>query len=88
MIYVDEMVPCLRNRNWPYGHSCHLFADTLEELHRFAVAIGLRRDWFQNHPKLPHYDLTFGKRKQAVAKGAIPVDRKKTVEMMERNKQT
>ena len=33
----------------------HLVSDTsLEELHRFAQGIGLKREWFQGD----HYDLT------------------------------
>lgn len=55
--------------------SCHMFADTrdLTELHRIADAIGLKRTWFQNE-RLPHYDLTPGKRAMALRAGAIPVD--------------
>jgi hypothetical protein len=50
---------------------CHLTADTQEELHEFAARIGLRRDWFQNEGKSTwHYDVTAGKRRQAVAAGA------------------
>jgi hypothetical protein len=43
----------------------------LEELHRFAESIGLRRAWFQNHRVVPHYDLTPSKRAAAVRLGAI-----------------
>lgn len=50
---------------------CHLICDgDLEELHKFAKSIGLRREWFQAS-SVPHYDLTPGKRAQAVKKGAI-----------------
>lgn len=27
------------------------------DLHRFAVKIGLKRKWYQNHQKHPHYDI-------------------------------
>ena len=50
--------------------SCHLYADTELELHKFALSIGLKRTWFQKKRNLPHYDLTPNKRKQAVDKGA------------------
>jgi len=30
----------------------------VEELHFFAAQVGLRREWFQDHPRHPHYDLT------------------------------
>ena len=37
----------------------HLVSDTsLDELHRFARKIKLKKQWFQNHPQHPHYDLT------------------------------
>jgi hypothetical protein len=58
----------------------HLTADTPEELHEFAARLGLRRAWFQ--PGRPaggspspfwHYDVTSGKRAQALAMGALGV---------------
>lgn len=55
---------------------CHLFADTEEELHELAGRIGLLRLWFQGD----HYDLTPGRRAQAVKAGAIEVDRRKLAE--------
>jgi hypothetical protein len=29
----------------------------IEELHEFAQSIGLKREWFQDHPRHPHYDV-------------------------------
>lgn len=52
-----------------------MYADTVEELHRFAHRIYLRPSWFQNHHLLPHYDLTAGKRALAVRNGAVEQDR-------------
>lgn len=53
----------------------HLTADTTEELHRFAAALGLRRAWFQGHrdPLRHHYDVTDDGRRRAIALGAQPV---------------
>ncbi len=82
-VYVDEMLPCVPNKNWRWKQSAHLIADTGIELHRFAKSIGLKRSWFQRHTSIPHYDLTVGKRKQAIAKGAIPIDRKQFVFLMQ-----
>jgi len=59
---------------------CHMLSDQQdpEELHLFAESIGLKRSYFQpakNHNWWhQHYDLTEGKRKQAVAKGAVEID--------------
>lgn len=78
-IYVDELCA------WPdqpkhgraaihFGNgkrSCHLTTDgTIEELHAFAAKIGMKRAWFQDHVLLPHYDLTPGKRDDALDAGA------------------
>jgi hypothetical protein len=68
--YVDK----LTNYGWKLGSSCHLIADSVEELHEFADSIGLKRSWFQ--PKsTPHYDLTSSKRIEAVKSGAIELGR-------------
>lgn len=73
MVYVDPLWERTTNKQWRWNKSCHLFADSLEELHAFAESIGMKREWFQN-TKLPHYDLTEARRKKAVAKGAVEVD--------------
>ena len=77
MTYVD------REKN-SYGRMkmCHLFADSLEELHDMALnKLHLHRSWFQEE-KTPHYDICQAKRKIAVAKGAIEIDRHKAVEII------
>ncbi len=85
-VYVDEMIVCLRNRNWPYSHACHLVADSVEELHYFAGRMRLKPSWFQDKPELPHYDLTRGMRILAVKLGAIEVNRKKISDLMQKNR--
>jgi hypothetical protein len=72
-VYVGEQCSTVRTPRWPYKYAAHLFADSLDELHRFALSIGLRRDWFQDHPRLRHYDVTAGKRREAIQKGAVAV---------------
>ena len=54
--------------------SCHMYADTLLELHAMAKRIGLKFEWFQNKDSLKHYDLTEPKRNTAVKHGAVEVD--------------
>lgn len=81
MIFVDPMNRCMRTKSWRHHESCHLFCDgDLQELHRFAMQIGIQRQWFQDAGDLPHYDLTRGKRDLAVSLGAVEADRKTTVE--------
>ena len=66
-VYVDRLM----DYGWRLGPSCHMFADTLEELHAMAKAIGMKYSWFQDKPALPHYDLVESRRKRAIAQGAI-----------------
>jgi hypothetical protein len=53
----------------------HLVATTPRELHDFATrTLGLKRSYFQDHWPYPHYDLTSGKRTQALVNGAVPIE--------------
>lgn len=70
-VYVDELVVYPNARGIFRAGSCHLSADSAEELHAFAAKIGMKRAWFQDHRLLPHYDLIASKRALAVALGAI-----------------
>ena len=78
-VYVDPLLV------WPTpiqcfkDGSCHLFADTVAELHEFAGKLGLKREWFQDDPGLPHYDLTAARRVAAVKAGAQELTRKEAV---------
>ncbi len=54
-------------------HWCHLFADTIEELHSFAQRLGF-----------PHYDLAGGTwRGRAIELGAIEVPTRLAVRIIE-----
>lgn len=63
-----------RARN-PFGRMImgHMVSDNLLELHEMAVAIGMRREWFQP-ASFPHYDVSLSRRSRAVALGAVEVD--------------
>lgn len=54
----------------------HLFADSKEELHAFAISkLGLKRSWFQDKSHgLWHYDVTEPKRQLAIQCGAQQVN--------------
>lgn len=63
-----------------YFDSLHLATDgPIEELHEFAQGMGLRREWFQNKPLHPHYDVFGVKVGQAYSHGAFPVSGKELV---------
>lgn len=71
-VYVDPMMECVPNPRWMWNENCHLTADTDAELHVFAAELGLKRSWFQvGKSGVHHYDLTRGKRAQAVRLGAV-----------------
>lgn len=82
-VYIDHLQPCPRRAGftgWRWNQSCHLFADSLEELHAFARRIGLRRSWFQtSRGGLPHYDLNPGRRAVALRHGATELERAQAV---------
>lgn len=79
MVYVDPLLPVHRNANWRWETSCHLTADTIEELHAFAATIGIDQRRFQNRPDFPHYDLHPDLRARAVEAGATPLGRREFV---------
>lgn len=65
------------------GHAqkawCHMTSDTsLEELHAFAVRLGLLRQWF-DVGRYAHYDLTEGMRANAIRLGAREVSARELV---------
>lgn len=83
MVYVDTLIDYGGWFNKRFGPSCHLIADTEDELHALAQKIGMKRAWFQSGEDhaMPHYDLTAGRRAAAVRAGAIEVDRKQFCEL-------
>lgn len=83
-VYVDDAAIAATVPNGRVRHTSrwsHLTADTQDELHAFAVGkLGLKRSYFQPGQAIGgkpspfwHYDLTEGKRRQALALGAQPV---------------
>lgn len=71
MVYVDNMYL------FPMGEfgrmkMSHMYADTSEELHVMADAIGVARKWCQ-HPGTwrEHYDIAMSKRVLALKFGAV-----------------
>ena len=74
-VYVDNF-----QANYGRMIMCHMIADTLEELHAMAKAIGIHRKHFQSkQARHPHYDICLAKRKQAVNLGAIELSSKELI---------
>lgn len=63
----------------------HLFCDgDLDELHTFALTIGMQRRWFQDWPehRYPHYDLVSSRRERALNAGATPITTRDAVKVL------
>ena len=83
MIVVDACRPS--GAPWPGGVSCHLASDESEhELLEFAGRVRIPLGWYQARASVPHFDLSPGWRKKALAAGALAVDRAGMVEAMRR----
>lgn len=80
-VYVDAPIWHWQGLKW-----CHLLADDLDELHRFASRLGLHRSSYQGPPKTtaPHYDITGFERKRAIALGARICSRDEIVAVFRR----
>lgn len=83
-VYVDDM-------RAKYGRMvmCHMLADTDEELHAMADAIGVARRWWQAPPRHDsHYDIALSKRAAAIAAGAIEITWRQAGSMVMRRRIT
>lgn len=82
-VYVDEAI-------WPYAGRrwCHLLADDISELHRFAAMLGIKPASYQGPPRTskPHYDITGFERDRALRLGATPITRHEVVVLVRKLK--
>jgi hypothetical protein len=79
-VYVDDALWRWHGLRW-----CHLLADDIDELHRFAAELGLHRDSYQGHKTgKPHYDLTAFERDRALRLGAVLCTREEIVAVLHR----
>lgn len=76
-VYCDPLMTWPVTPKWKYGAVSHLYADSAQELHEFALAIGMRRHWCSDVTQpgsvLLHYDLSPSMRAKAVNAGAREV---------------
>src|SRR5712691_4653724 len=79
-VYVDKARNAYRQMKM-----CHMVADTIEELHMMAEAIGIKRKWFQSNSH-PHYDICQSKRARAISAGAIEIDRRGLVSLIRQHR--
>ena len=92
-VYVDDANIPATVTNGRARHTsawCHLFADTPDELHLFAIRLGLRRSYFQPGPPRGdgtpspywHYDITTRKRQHALRLGAQAVTWRQAIQII------
>ncbi|OAE72574.1 hypothetical protein A7J71_11180 [Achromobacter insolitus] len=81
-VYVDRMRAGYRRMVM-----CHMLADTDDELHAMADRIGVARRWHQKAgTPHSHYDICLSKRAQAVAAGAMEIDRQQLAALIQRKR--
>lgn len=85
-VYVDPIIEYGGSESFRWRRSCHMYADSLFELHSMAKKIGLQFRWFQNDARLPHYDLVSDKRRLAIKNGAVETTLRQMVEFMWKEK--
>jgi hypothetical protein len=82
-VYVDDA-------NIPYGRMImsHMWADTEGELRAMALKIGVAQKWLQKPPAASwvHFDISLGKKKLAIAAGAVLTDKYGPVEFLARQR--
>lgn len=79
-VYVDPVMNHGGSETFRWKDSCHLYADTVEELMKFACnRLKMKAEWFQNK-RVPHFDLNTNKHRLALANGAIQHDRREAVD--------
>lgn len=80
-VYVDDAIWKWAGRRW-----CHMLADDIAELHRFAGLLGIHQLSYQGPPKTsaPHYDITGFERDRAIRLGAVPCGREEIVQIFRR----
>jgi len=84
MIYIDTLHDLPDGATFPGKQSCHLFANDLGELLKFAGRLGLQPGWLHTVRGFPHFDLTKMKRRRAIELGARSVSQRWAVEWRQR----
>ncbi len=82
-VYVDDV-----RHSFGRMIMCHMWADSEDELHAEAAALGLNRHWFQEPPKASwkHYDVSLSVKAKALARGAVLTDKYGPVEFTARQR--
>ena len=81
-VYIDDMY---RHAIGRFGRMkmSHMIADTEDELHAMAAAIGVARKWYQGD----HYDVSMSMRGAAITRGAAAITYR-TLALMANNRRS
>lgn len=83
MVYVDDAEVQKHGYAW-----FHLMADSIQELHEFAIEIGLSARAFHRGARYPHYDVTVGQRRRALEMGAVAISTRDAIQIGRRLEQS
>lgn len=86
-VYVDDLMNYPTEKSM-FKRSCHMIANSEEDLVAFGERIGLKRAWLQDAGTYrAHFDLTPGMRIKAVKAGAVEVTCMRLVEILRQMRQ-
>jgi hypothetical protein len=81
--YVDTLAKCKPGPGWRHTSSCHLIADSTNELIVFAHRIHCKVGWLKASRKgVHHFDLAPKLRELAVQNGAEEISRRQLAKML------
>jgi hypothetical protein len=73
-IYFDKAKwtkPSTLNPKTKYSHM--ISDNSIDDLHKFALSIGVKRHFFHGTARIPHYDISGDQIERAKAAGAIEI---------------
>ena len=59
----------------------HMASPDVEELHKMADSIGIKRKWFQGKEPHPHYDICKSKKQLAMKLGAVEINDRELIKL-------
>jgi hypothetical protein len=70
-VYVDDAAILFKGKL-----RFHMCADSLQELHDFALKMNIKRCWYHPVKSHPHYDITEEQRHHIIQHGALAISQK------------
>ena len=80
-VYVDFPIWARAGVKNPRTLYAHMVANSLKELHEFAITIGVKKHFFHKSPSAHHYDITEKQYEAAMKAGAQQVTSKELLKI-------